>query len=943
VAAAVLLALAASGAQAALYEWTGPYVPGVTSPSPLVAPDVLRTIDPSVVVNATLTNASGTIEVFHSIGFVNANTLFNAGLFDLRGDVGTYDSFFGGTLSSSGTLRKSLGGGASALSGIAVQNTGLVQVLTGTIDFNSGNNFFGGGSSFQGPGEARVSNGATFAGAIATDGSLRLAGGTFTGGGAGTVVSGPLRFSGGVLQGTWTTPAGATLQVVPGSGKSINGTVNIQGTLLATDSLGLQNANTLTNTGRLELQGDVGTYDAFFSGTVVSSGLLVKTAGSGDSTMAGVTVSNSGTVRAETGRIVFNSGANTFSAGSSFQGPGEVLVNSNASFVGAITTDGSLRLAGGTFTGGGAGTVVSGPLRFSGGVLQGIWTTPVGATLQVVPGSGKSINGTVNIQGTLLATDSLGLQNANTLTNTGRLELQGDVGTYDAFFSGTLVNSGLLVKTAGSGTSAINGVTYNGSGTVRAETGRIVFDSGANTFSAGSSFQGPGEVLVNSNASFVGAITTDGSLRLHGAAFTGGAGGTEVSGPLRWTAGVLQGAWTTPAGSTLLAQPGSDKVLNGTLNVQGTLLATDSLGLQNGNMLNNSGRLELQGDVGTYDAFFSGTLANTGLLVKTAGSGTSAINGVNYTGGGTVRAETGTIVFNSGNAQFQDGSRFEGPGKVGIEAAAQFQGGFHSDGSLELRGGTFAGTAAQAGGSVMWRGGTLAGQWGVAPGAALRVDGGAGQILNGALTNAGHMLVVSSLGLLNGNTLTNAPGGVLELRHDGALYDASFGGSVVNQGVLRKTGFSNFSFVGIGLSSPGTIAVDTGGLVLNQNLAVQGLLDFGISGPGVNGLLAVGGFADLAGGGSVAAHFLGGYVPAVGQVFTVMTYSGRNGSFANGDWTFDGVTFAPIYGSNSFALEVTAVVPEPATALLWLAGLGGVALVARRRLRPAAGPGAPQA
>jgi hypothetical protein len=77
-----------------------------------------------------------------------------------------------------------------------------------------------------------------------------------------------------------------------------------------------------------------------------------------------------------------------------------------------------------------------------------------------------------------------------------------------------------------------------------------------------------------------------------------------------------------------------------------------------------------------------------------------------------------------------------------------------------------------------------------------------------------------------------------------------------------------------------------------------------------------------------------GYVPVIGDTFTVMTFNDRAGTtFGNPVSVHgfgSGVTFNVVYDAHDVTL-VVASVPEPETWAMLLAGLGLLASVARRR------------
>ena len=93
--------------------------------------------------------------------------------------------------------------------------------------------------------------------------------------------------------------------VSAGGGSSPTPTPANLGTVTATTNVGFQYGNTWTNAGKFDLKSDVGLYDAYGNGKFVNNGLVVKSAGTGVSSVAGINFSNAvgGTVNVQTGTI----------------------------------------------------------------------------------------------------------------------------------------------------------------------------------------------------------------------------------------------------------------------------------------------------------------------------------------------------------------------------------------------------------------------------------------------------------------------------------------------------------------------------------------------------------------------------------------------------------------------------------------------------------------
>ncbi|MBI1394840.1 MAG: hypothetical protein GC151_02580 [Betaproteobacteria bacterium] len=200
-------------------------------------------------------------------------------------------------------------------------------------------------------------------------------------------------------------------------------------------------------------------------------------------------------------------------------------------------------------------------------------------TLGIASGGTKYLNAGFANQSTVTATDTIYVFNGSTLTNDGTYDLHGDVNLANAY-GGYFVNgaTGVLRKSDGVGVSDVNLTFTNDGGTIEAQTGTIRFGYGNAVFNDGSRFQGAGQIVVSSNASFSGSIGTSGNLFLTAGTLTGATtGGAVLGGDAHWSGGSLAGIWTVGAGRTLDARSGAVKYVNATLSNQGTIAATDDV------------------------------------------------------------------------------------------------------------------------------------------------------------------------------------------------------------------------------------------------------------------------------------------------------------------------------------------------------------------------------
>ena len=596
-------------------------------------------------------------------------TLANQGLFVANesmamayngGAAVTFNNEAGGTVRAAAGKTLTVGGVAF------VNNGGTLDAAAGGSIVYAGNNAtFNGGTQFTGAGSNVVTGNATFSGQFDA-GNLSLQSGTFQG--VGAVVNGNALFTGGSLGGAWEVAAGHTLSGRDGGNKFLSGDTTVltnRGTIdwASGNTFYLQSGATLIN--RALFVASESSTLAYNGGATVTfineaNGTLRAAAGKTLTVGAIAFVNSGGKLNAAAGGSIVYAGNNaTFNAGSRFTGLGSNVVTANAVFNGQFDA-GNLTLQSGSFQG--VGAVVNGNALFTGGSLGGAWEVAAGHTLSGRDGGNKFLNGDTTV-----------------LTNKGSIEW----GTGNALYmqsGATLINQALFLGSESSSLVYNGGATptfNNGaSGTVRAAAGKtltvggiafnnnggrldaelggsIVYAGNAAQFNDGTRFTGAGANVVTANARFVDGFSSE-NLRLQSGTFTGGDGVTLGSkaaltqGTAVFTGGTLAGAWQVNAGATLEGAGGGNKFISGgTLTNLGTVAwkTTDALYFQSAGNLANAGTIDLQADSAMlYNGGAAGSFINTGLIVKTGGSGTSTLgNNLGFDNQGVIDVATGTI------------------------------------------------------------------------------------------------------------------------------------------------------------------------------------------------------------------------------------------------------------------------------------------------------------
>ncbi len=388
----------------------------------------------------------------------------------------------------------------------------------GTAHISSGTHTVG---SIRGAGGLVLSGGTldlSDASTLSEFGSLTVQGGIFTG--SGTVeISEVLSWTGGEMTGSGQTvlASGAGGSIDAGSGGHVwleGRTLTNAGTLTLVDgAILLAGGAEIDNTGTFDVNSQASSYTnqiEHWTGTtsLVNTGTVQKTSGTG-TTRIGVAFTNDGTLDAASGHIGFYSGADvTLGTGSILKGPlslegASVTASGNVSgeeasitlSAGSLTIDtaitataGSFTQTGGTLTGGGT-LHISEALSWTGGEMTGSGQTVLasGAGGSIDAGSGGHVwleGRTLTNAGTLTLVDgAILLASGAQISNAGTFDVNSQASSSYTnqieHWTGTtsLVNTGTVQKTSGTGTTRI-GVVFDNEGSVVVQSGQLAFAAG---------------------------------------------------------------------------------------------------------------------------------------------------------------------------------------------------------------------------------------------------------------------------------------------------------------------------------------------------------------------------------------------------------------------------------------------------------------------------------
>jgi hypothetical protein len=428
--------------------------------------------------------------------------------------------------------------------------------------------------------------------------------------------------------------------------------------------------------------------------------------------------------------------------------PAQTLTLGGASVVNA---NGALSFTGGTINGAGSLTI-NGSFDWSGGLMSGAATTTVNGPFNLgglpgINGNRTLINATT-ANWTAGAGQGLWTGTGSIINNTGIWDAKVDGGAIVNQYGGatTFNNSGTFKKSAGTGSTLMN-ILFVNTGTLDVQSGTIslgaggssttalnvsgasstlLFAAGVFDLNAGTTFSGPGTVLLNSS----GTLNVNSAVSFPAATtFTflagtlAGTGALTANGTFNWSGGLMTGAAPTNLNGpfNLGGLPGINggRTLNNANTANWTAGAGQGLWTGTGSIINNTGIWDAQVDGGAIVNHYGGaaTFNNSGTFKKSASTGTTSVS-VTFTNTGTVDVQSGTLNMSSSSyTQTAGTTRVTG-------------GAFTSSTTISIQGGVLAGSGTVTGPVIVSGTGALAP--GLSPGTLNLVGNYTQQAPNGA-------------------------------------------------------------------------------------------------------------------------------------------------------------------------------------------------------------------
>lgn len=899
--------------------------------------------------SALVFNRSGTLDYS---GVISGNgTVTKQGSGTVR--LGGANTYTGTTTVSGGVLTIGTGGATGSIVSDVVNNSTLI--FNRTTDYTYAGDISGSGSIFK-----VNSNTLTLTGTNTYAGTTNIEGGVLEFSSLSNLGSGgTLRFGGGMLRWAPGNTADISTRTVflDAGGGNLN--VNFNHVTLA-NAIGNAGTGALTKTGLgiLTLLGE----NTYTGSTTINAGAL--RIGNGGTT--GSILSSSVIVNAT---LIFNRSDNISFAGVIsgsgtliHDGTGILTLSNDSPFNGSTVFASTLRIGAGGTTGSlGNGEISnygqlvfdrSNDSTFSGSISETGSVTKQGGGTLTLTGSNTYTGGTNLNAGTLELGSSGAIGSSGTISfGGGTLRFTASNTTdYSSRFS-TAAGQAYSLHTNSQNVTLATALTSSG-GTLTKSGDGILTLTGNNTFA--------GTTTVNAGILRIGNGGTTGSLASTSIVLSSGALIFNRSDDLTY-AGVISGTGTmTKSGAGTLTLTGAN-TSTGTLFINAGTLQIGSggtTGSVNAAIQNNSALIFNRSDSVTHAANINGpgTLAKQGLGTLTL-SGTNSYSGGTTISNGTLRlgssgaiGSTGTVTFGGGILEFSASnttdysSRFStaagqnyriqlasqnvtfatgltsvggtlrvtGPGSLTLTGANTYTG-LTTVENADLRIGN-GGTTGSLVGNISsdsfvtfnrsdsyTYGGTLSGSGTVRQnGAGTLILTGSNSYTGGTDVNAGTLLANNGSGSATGS------GAVLVLSGATLGGDGSISGSVtINSGGFLAPGSStgDLTVGNVTFQAGSTFLVELGGLTpgtQHDRLNVT-------SAASLNGTLDV--------------SLFGGFVPNIGDTFTILSAGNRAGTFTS--IVTQGFDASVAYNGNQVTLTVTAI-PEPAAAaVLGLAVLGG--------------------
>lgn len=527
-------------------------------------------------------------------------------------------------------------------------------------------------------------------------------------------VSETVEWTGGAVSNLLEALPGSTFKIEGNALKTVYGKVTSGGmTFWKGGDMRIGGAGVFENTGEFEMQdgGEIYNVSCCVNPTnFVNKGTFIKT-GEGNLKVSLMNFVNGGTLELRQGDLDLSTGLHVFSTGSTFVGPGRVIVNrSTLTLSGEVTASALSQVVvkeSSSLKGDLARLKGTPAIDMEGGNLYGQIELPESSSLNIGGATRKTFYelkltnaGAIHWTGAGTTLVMPGSEITNTAT--GIIELESDMeiaGASCCVSPAKFINRGVISKEAGTGTAALTNYTFINSGTLNVKTGVLEIGNGPHRFETGTTLSGAGTTRIRRGiAEVTGTVTVNAGHTLvaaTGSTFIGGqrgengsytgAGGIGGEGAFIWAAGRIEGnmGFYAPL-TTILSGTELHEIYRAQLANAGTLTWIDNgqIRITADSTFTNNGTMDVQGDVEFYAASCCSSIAlfqnNGQLTVRPAGTAkVSSIRNLN----------TGRIEIKSGAYQLHNGSFTQTAGELKLNGGELI-----SNMPIQIQGGTVSGT-----------------------------------------------------------------------------------------------------------------------------------------------------------------------------------------------------------------------------------------------------------
>ncbi|MEM0589364.1 beta strand repeat-containing protein, partial [Aequorivita flava] len=831
----------------------------------------LTTTSNKSIVGSTTINNEGNFNITTSGDLYITDGIFNnqlSGVIDLQEANGniTYSGGGSHTLNNYGRIKRTTNTGTVYIQTVLNNNNGVIDVEIGDLILNSlVQNLTDGTYNVNAGSVLQWGSNATLAGTLSgvldgeidwintvTVASATTATFNFTG-------NSGVSWSNGDLTGGGTL-INKSIIFLPGtSNKSIFGLTNLnnEGDFNITGSGDLYITDGVFNnqiSGVIDMQANDGnfTYSGAGSRILNNSGLIKRTATTGNARINNILNNNGGTIRVETGNLILDGLENYLNSGTYNIFNGAILQwASNTYLTGTLTgnLDGEISWISNVLVANpnSATFDFTGPngVNWYSGTLNGGGTLINKSLVFLTSTNNRIITGLtiLNNEGVLEIKDSGDLYISDGIfnnQNSGVIDLQAAAGniTYSGGASRVLNNAGLIKRTTTLGDVKIGTILNNNNGTISVETGNLILESldnnltdGTYNVASGSVFQWASNTILTGTLSGVlnGEIAWTSSVTVPASIsatfnFTGSSG-------VHWSNGILTGGGTLINKSLIFQQTTSNKQIVGLTNLNNeglfNIMGSGDLYISDG-VFNNqtSGILDLQTAGGNiyYSGAASRVLNNFGLIKRTTTPGDAKIGVLLNNNDGTLTVETGNLILESLDNNLTDGTYNVAAGSIlqwasNTNIAGTLTGLLNGDiswiNTVTIPVSTtaifnFSGTNA-----VNWSSGNLTGGGTLINKSVISRSTTSNTSILGLTTinNEANFNMTSSGDLyISDGIFNNQTTGVLDFQVDAGNFTYSGGGSTVlnNYGLMKKSGGTGSTYIYTDTKNFGSIDVQSG-------------------------------------------------------------------------------------------------------------------------------------